>query len=351
LKRNTLVIRADASIKSGTGHVMRCLALAQAAVKENIRVIFVTKTSNTDILKKLSSFGIEFYMMKEMPGPLLEADELCTIATNASASWIAVDGYHFSEQYLSRLKQTSSAKILFIDDYAHLNFYDVDLLINQNISAPKYCYKTSNDAEILAGSKYVLLRDEFVTHTQDAKEIKEIPVNILVTMGGSDPYGMTSRVIEAIEDLNQALFSLRVIVGALNPDIDSIYNTSKRSKTNVSLFKNATDMPSFIRWADIIISAAGSTCWEICYFGTPAVVTSVTENQQDIAEYLHNAGCAVYAGKHEQLTRGKLTNTIYQLANDHSLRKSMSIKQQKIVDALGRQRVLAKLFDIKCADV
>ncbi len=337
----SLVIRADASTQIGTGHVMRCLALARETLKNDIEVIFITDAPPSHISDLIIKSGITIHPLTVNAAGAEDVNETVHVINRVHSRWVIVDGYNFNEAYLTALSQSSSAKVLFIDDFAHLKYYDVDILLNQNISAFNYTYQLHCNSTLLLGTQYVLLREEFLACPKRLRLQKTKVENILVTMGGSDPHGVTLTVIQALKICNLPSLHIMVICGALNPNLNSIKKAVADIDKDITIYHNIDDMPAIIQWADIVVSAAGSTCWEIAFLGVPAIVIATATNQIEVAKGLQQAGCAVNLGWHDDICSHSIADAIRNLADDFGRRELISSNQQKLVDGKGTRRVLA----------
>ena len=135
-----LLIRADASTQIGTGHVMRCLALARSWQDTLGQPIFAMTTSVPALEERLKSEGMEVIHLAAEPGSLADAKETAALAHQFNASWVVLDGYHFGSEYQKTIK-ISGLSLLFIDDYGHAEHYYADFVLNQNISADEQWYQ------------------------------------------------------------------------------------------------------------------------------------------------------------------------------------------------------------------
>lgn len=338
----TLVIRADASTQIGTGHVMRCLALAQEALANRIEVIFITSAPPLAISDLLTKKGITMHPLTVQPAGMDDVKETAEIIKRVNARWVVLDGYSFNEAYLTAISQSSSTKVLLIDDFAHLKYYDVDMLLNQNISAFNYNYQMKRSCSPLLGTKYVLLRDEFLTYPKKTHQQKRRAENVLVTMGGSDPQDVTLKVLEALKHCNHSSLHIKVIAGALNPNFKSLEKTAESLDTDITIYHNIADMPAVLHWADIVVSAAGSTCGELAFLGVPSIVIATADNQIDLAEGLHHACCAINLGWHADISVRSIADATQSLLDDFDKRALLSSNQQTLVDGKGAKRVLAE---------
>ena len=158
--KQTLLIRADASTRIGTGHVMRCLALAQAWEDSGRRAAFAMGMDAPALEDRLRSDGMEVVHLSAEPGSLEDAEMTADIAQKMGAGWAVVDGYHFGSDY-QRIIKESGLRLLFIDDNGHADHYYADIVLNQNLHANEELYRKREPyTKLLFGTEYVLLRRE-----------------------------------------------------------------------------------------------------------------------------------------------------------------------------------------------
>lgn len=135
-----VVFRVDASTQIGTGHVMRCLALAQPRQDTQGQPIFIMANPIPALEERLKSEGMKVVHLAAEPGSLADAQETAALAHQFEANWVVVDGYQFGSEYQKTIK-ISGLSLLFIDDYGHAEHYYADFVLNQNISADEQWYQ------------------------------------------------------------------------------------------------------------------------------------------------------------------------------------------------------------------
>lgn len=318
-----LLIRADASSQIGTGHVMRCLALAQAWQDRGGQCIFVMATIAPAIEKRLQSENIEVIKIETDLGSAEDAEKTITLAQQVGASWVVVDGYHFSGLYQKRLKD-ADLKILFIDDYGHAEHYWADIVLNQNVYAHEELYQHREAyTQLLLGTNYVLLRREFLEWQQWSREIPEIAQKILVTLGGADPENVTLKVIEALKKLDNQDLEVIVVVGGSNPHYAILEEATKNTKFPMNLRQNVTNMPELMAWADIAITAGGSTCWELAFMGLPSLVIILAENQRINTQILEKMEVILNLGWYEDIFDSSISKMIQHIVFSFRIRKTL----------------------------
>ena len=343
-----LFIRADASTTIGTGHIMRCLALAQAWQDQGGEVSFISHCESDALRQRLIDERMNFINInKPHPDPSDLKQTIATLSTMhhspSNKNWLVIDGYHFDAVYQKNIKD-AGYKILWIDDYGHADHYYADLVLNQNISAEESFYSAREPyTRLLLGASYTLLRREFKKWQEWQREIPETAQNVLVTMGGGDPDNVTMKVVQALKQINIKGLNAKIIVGPANPNLHALKAECGNS-TNLQIIANATNMPELIAWAAVAVSAGGSTCWEMALLGLPNLIMYFADNQRPIAEKLHEYGAALSMGWSHQLTIESIKQRIEDLLLSQERRNEYSIKSQDLVDGKGSQRVCREMF-------
>ena len=291
-----VVFRADASLAIGSGHVMRCRALAQVLQERGAQVEFKDES------------GIE------------------------AVDWLVVDQYNLDAAWESRMRQ-KAAKILVIDDLADRQ-HDCDLLLDQNWfpdAERRYAGRVPARCRMLLGPRYALLRPEF---SRSGKRERDGKVHrVLVSMGGMDPGNETSKSIQLLKGKSVAV---DVVVGAANPHRDAIKRQCAQAGFEFHL--QPSNMAELMAAADLAIGAGGTTTWERCRLGLPTLQIAIAPNQEAPSRALAEAGLVTYAGA--SLTEDSLLKV---LGNAEMLRQQ-SRRVAELVDGQGARRVAAALL-------
>jgi RimJ/RimL family protein N-acetyltransferase len=160
-------------------------------------------------------------------------------------------------------------------------------------------------------------------------------------MGGSDADNLTAVVIRALQLASIKGLEAKVVVGAGNPHTESLERATNQSETKMSLLKNVTNMPELMAWADVAISGAGSTCWEMCLLGLPAMLIDLAENQRTVAKELDRRGIAVHLGSVGDVTPEKIASKLRWLLDSIETRTALSMRARELVDGKGAERVVS----------
>lgn len=342
-----LFIRADARQRMGTGHVMRCIALGQAWQDAGGRVIFMTCCDNTALKERISREG---FLLKQIEYAYPDSTDKFSVLScieeytiQSDIPWLVVDGYHFDQGYVQPIREAGT-NVLFIDDYNHLPAYRCDLLLNQNFGSEVFHYATNAAATKMLGPEYALLRREFRNNTPPGRKRIEEVKRILITLGGSDPDNVTGQFLSALNTLDCSRLHIRVIIGAANPYSNELQRIQLESVAEIELLSGVSDMVEMYEWADLAVSAGGSTCWELCRMGLPFLIIIIAENQIRIAEGLDRAGAAVNLGWMENMNPEAVAETVGGLIRSVEQRELMAEKGRVLVDGQGASRVVERII-------
>lgn len=342
MSSRTLLLRADASVSAGTGHVMRCLALAQAWQDAGGHAIFAMAEATPAIYERLAAERCQVEQISAAAGTGDDANQAIELARAHEADWIAVDGYSFDSDYQRALK-AADFKILFLDDYGHAQHYLADVVLNQNLSAAASLYeKREPSTRLLLGPRYCLLRREFAAWRDWKREVKPLARRVLVMMGGSDPENLTARVLEALSHAAIEDLEATVVVGGSNPHFDELENMAHDSRLKITLRSNVATIGECMAEADVAISAAGSTVWELCLLGLPALLIDVAANQTALAGELARRECAIHLGD-ARVMSSTISDGLRNLSHEYEGRRMLSERSRELVDGRGADRVVSLL--------
>ena len=342
----TLIIRADAGGALGSGHIMRMIALAQAYQRRGGQVVIASAQCPDPIVQRVEEMSLQHVMLPNCElGSSRDAVATLSLCQKMDNAWIVLDGYHFEESYQKKISG-HDIKVLAIDDYGHCKTWHCDAVLNQNLGAENWTDRKSNnpDTQWLLGSSFALIREEFFESIRTAKSKKLPAKNILITLGGSDPDNVTSLLLQAFELLDPNDFHLRILVGGGNLHHPSLESLAASSKHHIKLLTNVRDMPSMYEWADAVISAGGSTCWEWLAYGLPGAIVTIADNQIPLVNEFTERDLALCLGWFTDfdlnIWSGQLKTWLSGLTvwGDFGSR-------QRIIDGYGAARVVALLTD------
>jgi UDP-2,4-diacetamido-2,4,6-trideoxy-beta-L-altropyranose hydrolase len=338
---DALLIRADASPRIGTGHIMRCLALAQQWQVRKGPVIFVSAETTVALEQRLKAESMETAVVTATPGSIEDAEQTIAHAHACGTTWIVADGYVFGAAWQKRIKD-SGLRLLVIDDYGHAGHYHADIVLNQNASADAQLY-THRDAStsLLLGTRYTLLRQEFSSWLDWKREVPTCARKVLISLGGGDPDNATSTAVKALSGLSP--IEAVIVVGGSNPNLKAIQEAATTNAPGSRLVVNASNMAELMAWADVAVTAGGTTFSEVAYMGLPAGIILLADNQVPGSNAFEREGVCRLMGSHAQLNPITITQTLRELIHDQPARQQMSDKGRLLVDGRGVERIVEAL--------
>ena len=329
---------------------MRCIALAQAWQDRGGEVTFISHCESETLRQRIMNEGFGFISVEnahpnhnDLSQTLEFLKQPSALNLRPSVAWLVLDGYHFTPEYQKAVRD-AGIQLLVIDDMNHLPYYHADILLNQNIHAPDLKYHCDEDTTPLLGARYVLLRREFLKYRDLNRQIPDRVKNILVTLGGADPDNVTLKVIKALNLIGDPNIEVKIVVGAANQNIERLQNELSLSPFPFHLLPNVNNMAELMLWADVAVSAAGSTCWEMAFMGLPTSIIVIADNQIRIADELSNVGAGINWGWHENITSKQYTQIVTEIMQDKSKRSCLAEQGKRLVDGKGRQRIIGAML-------
>lgn len=334
-----ILIRADAGINIGTGHVMRCLALAQAAQTLGHEVRLVSRIT-VDWLK--FRLGCEKVTLRFLPDHIPQKEIpsvlIAQIEKDIGEGYhhIILDGYHFGTDCQQAVRK-KGCHLLVIDDCGCWPEYSCDILLNQNAIAKDISYKGDIGRELL-GVSYTLLRQEFIKARQNLTPVANMTEkveNLLISFGGGNFLPYLAPIAADLCQLNLKGVNLRIIIGSM--PVFEIQKLFHGCSATIELLSRVDNMANILSQTDLCISAGGSTCWELCCLGIPFLCIAVAENQK--------AGVSFF--EKQKLAPSYTEQQFYTYFTDSNLRRRVSSRLRSILDANGANRVVKALANVE----
>ena len=317
--RMKFIFRADASLQMGTGHVMRCLTLADALKAQGAECQFICREHPGNLIEHIKHKGYRVHALALTPpvgasllamnvpattsqlahaawlGATQEQDatECATVLAELRPDWLIVDHYALDARWEKAL-QPHYRKLMVIDDLADRPHVS-DLLLDQTFGRNPQAYQpwVSAGCTLLCGSQYALLRPEFSTLRSYSLKRRENPQleHLLITMGGVDKDNATGQVLQALRHCALPTHCrITVVMGASAPWLADVRQQAEQLPWPTEVLVNVSDMAQLMADSDLAIGAAGSTSWERCCLGLPAVMVVLADNQRQVAQGLEQAG-------------------------------------------------------------
>ena len=328
-----ILFRADGNPDIGTGHIMRCLSLADALREQDQEITFITAEPYFQRLVETRGYpctvlGTAYDRMEE------ELSIFLPIIERERPELVILDSYFVTSQYMEAIRNIS--RLLYIDD---LNAFDypADAVVNYNIYGPELPYPQNKT--YFLGPQYAPLRKEFQGLSQ--RNTKDRVENVLVSTGGTDQYHVALHCAEYLrEHLPRENMIFHFVLGAMNRDIVQLEQIAK-DFSFIKLHRQVTDMCSLMLQCDAAISAAGTTLYELCACGLPTVTYILADNQIQGAQMFQKAGLMPCAGdiREDACFLERLFELLNSLADDFAQRQRIAEQMQGAVDGRGAARL------------
>lgn len=332
-----IIIRADASIEIGSGHIMRCLTLADLLRKEGAAIYFVCREIEGHLCNLIEEKGyqcLRILNIKQTFDQKQDAMETLNLIelNGLKVDLMIADHYQIADQWEQVVRKAAS-KIMVIDDLANRR-HDCDLLLDQNYFnnfETRYDDLIPVNSRKLLGLTYLLLRPEFY-EKHPARDLDNYAIkDILIFYGGSDPTNETLKVLAALDLVDITGFAIHVVVGSSNSNKKLI--ESKCRERNYRFYVQIDYLAQLMRKADLALGAGGVTMWERCYLGLPSIVTIVAENQRESTEAAAEAGAVWNLGWHECVEITNLVDIINRAIEEPNGLMEMTKKAKQLMQS------------------
>ncbi|BBP43087.1 UDP-2,4-diacetamido-2,4,6-trideoxy-beta-L-altropyranose hydrolase [Thiosulfativibrio zosterae] len=356
-----VVIRVDASITIGTGHVMRCLALAAGLRLKGANVVFICRNHPSNLISMLRDKSWPVHMLDSQQNDQLasakqtnsvlkhdkwlgvsqmqDAIECKHILKTIKPDWLIVDHYAIDQAWQMEL-QPYYKKLMVIDDLGDRQHL-CDLLLDQNYGSTQVKYQNCvpDYCKAITGPRYALLRTEFaewrdisLRRRSKCTQLK----SLLVTMGGVDADNLTGQILKQLKSLSLKTVEEIVVIAGVHLETVKKQAVSMPIKTIVKT--HVSNMAELMSKADLAIGAAGGTTWERACLGLPSIQLVIAFNQRDVAEQLEQAGVVKTADNPKDI--------LSLIVHSEDWMLSVSQKSALLCDGLGVDRVIEQLLNL-----
>lgn len=348
-------IRVDASPIMGTGHLRRCLSLAQALRRQGDKLCFVSRALGVDSRKLIQQQDFRHAIILPhgkgaLPDPMIPHSEWAEVelaedidqsiaALEAFApDWVVVDSYSFDARWHDAIRRGLACKIAQIDDVADRTIAP-DMLIDHNYvddHCAKYAGRLRGQPVVLGGPQFALLGPSFESARRYSfvHEVRSIGV----FMGGVDIGNYSATVLDA---LDQAGFDgpVEIVTTSANPNLELLRAKAvHRAKTHICV--DLPNLADFFARHDLQVGAGGGASWERCCVGVPTLLVVIAANQQAVAPQLACQGIVALAARP---TRNEIADQLAELLRNPDKRRELSIRSRQLVDGRGASRVAKEM--------
>lgn len=352
-----VMFRTDASLQIGTGHVMRCLTLADALAAKGAECEFICREHAGNLIEHIHNKGYVIHSLPflgEIGGDLphsswlgatqLQDAEACEpVLAQLKPDWLVVDHYALDAKWEDRLGPYCG-QLMVIDDLADRT-HVCKLLLDQTFGRAVGDYRVwvPDDCTLLCGSEYALLRPEFAALRPYSLQRRAKPElkKLLVTLGGVDSRNVTSRVLKALQNCPlPADCEIIVVMGSTAPWLAEVEQQACAMPWRTTLLVGVNNMAQLMADCDLAIGAAGATSWERCCLGVPTIMLVLAENQRAVARGLEQAGAARLVELDEFGILQQLRILLIPLATTRNELAAMSAAASGIVGGYGVNAVI-----------
>ncbi len=359
------LFRVDASNQIGTGHVMRCLTLAQDLRHDGHECSFACRLHVGNVIEYVSTLGFHVYRLSNI-------DECKVVPQETSslfhATWLGVDQEYDAFEVLALIGQdlfdwivvdhygidiawetivaASGHRVMVIDDLADRRHL-CDILLDQTYGRERdeYSRLVSTQCRVITGSDYALLRPDFAKFRPLSLARRKQPElkRLLISLGGVDKDNVTGLILRSLPLAGLPNdCDVTIVMGQNAPWLEDITQVASQLPWSNRVLTGVSNMAELMTSADLAIGAAGATSWERCCLGLPTVLVVIAHNQLSIAFALETVGAALVVSDTDSW--GQCTDILNQVCRDQLILKRLSDVSQNIVDGMGSSRVIESLL-------
>ena len=357
----TTIIRTDASIDIGNGHVMRCLTLANALRDKGEKCHFVCRLHDGNMVDFIRKKGFSVHVLPARSyaddslgysswlGGHVSTDANDTLnaiknTTTNIVDWVVVDHYAIDIDW-ERVIRPHCKLLLVIDDLAD-RAHDCNLLVDQTLGRLKSDYSSlvPMNCDCIIGPAFSILRPEFQKLRSYSLKRRQPPrlKTLLITLGGTDKYNVASDVLDVIQksDLSKEC-RIVIVMGSSSPWLKDVMRFASNMEWEIDVQVDVDDMAQLMSDSDLCIGAAGGTAWERCCLGLPTLMLQLADNQKKIARELSSSGCAIL------LNNAKEIGFYFEKGRVERMLEDLSFNSSLICDGTGLNKTINSMSALK----
>lgn len=345
-----MAFRTDGGSHIGSGHVMRCLTLAQSLKTQGAEVLFICREQPGHLCDLITERGFAVERLAALPGGAAadwaddarETRAALEAGTGRKADWLIADHYLLDRRWEGALR-VSADRLMVIDDLCNRP-HDCDLLLDQNLVAEMHerdADKLPASCRQLIGPTYALLHPDYARLHAHVAPRRGAIHRMLFFFGGADSANLTERALDAFLALGRPDIEVNIVIGASSRHGDAVRQKAE-AHANIHVHAGLPSLASLMSEADLAIGAGGTTHWERLCLGLPCLVVTVADNQRLISEELHRLGVIQLLGHHDEVDQLMITGALDRLIRQ-GLPQEWSLRCMAMVDGRGVSRVVTAL--------
>lgn len=355
-----VAFRVDAARHIGTGHVARCLTLAQELRRRGASVSFIVRDHEPGWYRQVDAAGVRVVSLPRPPSNArislqdhrtwagvpegIDAEQTLNVLRHAPHHLLIVDHYGLGLGWERKVGR-SVERMVAIDDLPD-RVHDVDILIDQNLTASQRHASevfARRGGQALLGPRYALLNPSYLHARELGSNEDRRDQRVLVYFGGSDPAGLTRLTIEVLGEERFRHLQVDVVLGPATKDAEAIRAMAvvdERLRVHTQL----PSLAGLLMHANVAVGAGGATTWERACLAVPSIVVAVAANQLVNARLLQDAGAARYVGTVDAATRDRVREALISLVANERARRGMAEAAARLVDGWGVWRATEVLL-------
>jgi UDP-2,4-diacetamido-2,4,6-trideoxy-beta-L-altropyranose hydrolase len=340
----SVLFRVDSNLEIGLGHLQRCLSLAMALQHFDTTCFFLTNKQPV-VTDRVKRFGFKGWTLDTVDSwSTDDVAQTSKIAELENCDAIVVDSDYEGTNYLSQLR-SAGLLVCAIEDLSPHSF-PCQLVVNGDVHAHQLRYESSSgDTLFLLGPEYSLLRPEF--WKVESRIVNKTAKNILVTLGGADPYNLTPRVLKLLDEI-PGTFSVTALIGPFFTNVMDIQASAERADGRIKLVHSPDSVCNLMLESDLAVSAGGQTLYELACTGCPTIAVRIAPNQDRQLQVFEESGFIRIAGHGEDDSIiDAIGDAVFSLLQDCQARSSMSAAGQRLIDGQGALRVARTIVETR----
>lgn len=307
-----VAFRTDASVQIGTGHVMRCLTLADALRMHGADCVFLCRPHDGNLLHQIAERGHRSLSLTPVPVESVarspddpshadwlgtdwaqDADDTRQGLDGQAVDWLVVDHYAIDHRWESAMRGSCN-RLLVMDDLADRK-HDCDLLLDPSLGRTDADYADLVPAgtTTLLGPQHALLRPEFAQLRAEslARRVEPELRHLLITMGGVDKDNVTGSLLDTLDACALPPDTrITIVMGIYSPWLGEVRARAERMRAATEVLVGVKNMARLMTDSDLAIGAAGGTSWERCCLGLPTIQLILAKNQMECAAAFSQLG-------------------------------------------------------------
>ncbi len=355
-----ILFRADGGQIRGSGHIVRCLTLADRLAREGHLITFISRADAGSLLDAFKFRNYRLLTLPAPPQPPVQTEEIWTaqeqqddwascskLLNGQTFDWIIVDHYALDSAW-EKLARQSTIHLAVIDDLANRS-HNCNLLIDQNEYLGKelrYTHLLSAGNCILPGAAYALLRQEFSEARLKISAPRPQVKTALIMMGSADFQGQTLRLLKILRPMaKKYAFHVHLVIGQNNSQLKEI-RSETADDPSFSIHSNHQRISELLLQTDLAFGAGGTATWEFCSLGIPLLLISFAQNQIALARDAAACGIADYLGHYNEISDTDISARVEGFIHSYELRQALHARSIGIVKADGADRVYKAILNL-----